>query len=135
MSIKYEVHGVVNEDGSWAFRAAVADGQQAIKADVLRLLALAAEFYSRAPLERLLTVAEMEAQAAEPLLPDGWEATADGHNTLSRDGVLSYSRNYARATGDERAPLIVEAPCAGDGSPIPATRAALLAAGAQTAEA
>ena len=56
-------------------------------------------------------------------LPDGWEVTLDGVSTTSTDGVVCYARTYSYKGGEP-----VEAPCAADGSNIPATRDVLTVA-------
>lgn len=74
-----------------------------------------------------LTNEEAEIRAAldakRRALPDGWEATLDGVSTTSTDGVVCYSRWYSYKGGEP-----VEAPCAVDGSNVPATRDVLTAA-------
>lgn len=76
-------------------------------------------------------LAQVRANIAPPapiVLPDGWEATEDGVNVaVVLGGATSHSRNY-RKDG-----VVVEAPCAADGSPIAATVDALNAAGAAEA--
>lgn len=56
-------------------------------------------------------------------LPDGWEVTLDGVSTTTTDGVTCHSRTYSYKGGEP-----VEAPCAVDGSNVPATRDVLTAA-------
>lgn len=120
--MRYTFDGSVNDDGSWGLRAHVPNGQTVTKGDLVRVLLFAAAQLESGRADRLPTLAEEEALEAERRLPDGWEATGDGINT---EVVLGegqrFSRTYRRMDG----PVLV-APCAQDGSALPATRAALI---------
>jgi hypothetical protein len=108
------------DDNAWGAEPRVPNGTTVLHTDVVRVLALALEHYSRAPGQRLLTIAEVASIEEERRLPPGWKATADGVNTFVEDGVYRWTRSF------ERAGEVVEAPCGQDGHPTRETRLALV---------
>jgi hypothetical protein len=121
----FKFGGEVREDGSWRIDAVAPNGTTVPHTFVARVLVLALAHYTEDANARLLTEAEVLAIEASRSLPEGWAATADGVNTYQADGVVNYTRTYAR---NGLAYTVIEVPCAADGSPTPRTREVLLAA-------
>jgi hypothetical protein len=107
---------LTRDDNAWSAEPRVPNGTTVLHTDVVRVLALALEHYSRAPGQRLLTIAEVASIDEERRLPPGWKATADGVNTSIEDGVYRWTRAF------ERDGEVVEAPCDAQGYPTRDTR-------------
>lgn len=123
------------DDGNWSFAYVAADGvtmtlgQWALPLSNLTMLAIReATAVIPTETERAQERTRSEAQALAAL-PPGWSPTRDGINTVivAQNGhgttEPSWSRTYRHASG-----ALAEAPCAGDGTSTPATRATLLVA-------
>jgi hypothetical protein len=108
------------DDNAWRAEPCVPNGTTVQHTDVVRVLALAMEHYSRNPSQRLLTIAEVASIEEERRLPPGWKATADGVNVYSGGDVTTYMRRYQR--GEDA----IEAPCDASGYPTRDTRLALV---------
>lgn len=87
--------------------------------EVARVLSVIVGDIHRQPNRRVPSPPEIAAMRA---LPSGWEATLDGFDTNSLDGVMSYRRTYKRSDG-----ATTTAPCAPDGSNVPDTKVVLTA--------
>ena len=124
--MSFTISGEVRADGTWSVGVSVPNGETVVHSDVARWVALAGEYFSRVPGQRVPTVAEAAAMEAERALPGGWGPTLDGVNVTICDGVTSWSRTYSRDDDETKLPIVREAPCGPSGEAIPATRVALL---------
>lgn len=105
----------------YLWRCVASDGTAYTYEDVSVLLRQVRTVFQRSPDTRVLTMSDLSAQEAPPVLPEGWEVTLDGYSQTVVGGVATNARTYRRLADD----LVLEAPCGPAGEVTVGTLAGL----------